>query len=79
MNRQWKDAEHDNFYYYNILDGRIVGQVHKVVHTKVWLAKILYNVNEEKYLGMYIDTSSAQNAVTEFWSIEERTLPYTEV
>jgi ribonucleotide reductase alpha subunit len=71
----WKDAENENHYYYNENTGRIIGQVHKVSHTKVWLTKIYTNVhNEELYLGTYISCETAKIAIENHVSIQERTL-----
>ena len=74
MNRLWKDADHDVHYIYNENDGRIVGQINKIAHTKIWLSKIIINHNEEKYLGQYIGHDFAKRAVEEYWLIQDRTL-----
>lgn len=75
MMYEWKDSEHENFYYFNTSTGRIVGQVHKVAHTKIWLSKIFTSVHtEELYLGRYISCDTAKIAIQEFILIEERTL-----
>lgn len=72
---EWKDAEHENFYYFNTTTGRIVGQVHKISHTKIWLPKIFTSVHiEELYLGRYISCDTAKKSVEEFIAIEGRTL-----
>jgi hypothetical protein len=66
---EWKDADHDVYYYYGTTTGRIVGQVHKISHTKIWATK----VNEENYLGQYISLEFAKLAVEQYWDIQERT------
>lgn len=72
--REWKDTEHDCHYYYNIDDGRIVGQVHNVAHTKIWVSKVIFNHNEEKYLGQFISREFCKKSVEQYWDIEDRTL-----
>lgn len=74
MNREWKDGDHDVHYYYETHTGRIIGQTNKIVHTKVWLSKIIYNHNDEKYLGQYISNDHAKNSIREYWDIQDRTL-----
>lgn len=74
IDRQWKDGDHDVYYYYNTEDGRIVGQVHKIAHTKVWIGKIINNQNDEHYLGQYIGEFYSRKAVELYWEIEGRTL-----
>lgn len=74
INRLWKDSEHDVHYIYNETDGRIVGQINKIAHTKIWLSKIIFNHNEEKYLGQYIGYEFAKKSIEEYWAIQDRTL-----
>lgn len=69
VERAWKDAELFTYYYYQTKDGKIVGQVHKITHTKVWIAKI-----DEQLLGQYIDCDYAKRALEEYYLIQERTL-----
>ena len=72
---EWKDNDHDHFYYFNIANGRIVGQVHKISHTKILLAKInTKDHTEELYLGQYISCEFAMKSVEEYMAIQERTL-----
>lgn len=72
--KSWKDCDHDVHYYYNELDGLIVGQVNKIAHTKIWLSKIIMKHNDEHYLGQFISYDFASKAVEKFWSIQDRTL-----
>jgi hypothetical protein len=74
MDRLWKDGDHDVFYFYNEEDGRVVGQINKIAHSKIWLAKVIFNVNEEVYLGQYIAYEFAKKATEEYWLIQDRTL-----
>jgi len=72
---EWKDNENDTLYYYKIENGKIVGQVHKIAHTKVWLAKIFTKIHtEEIFLGQYITNEFAKKAIENFILIDERTL-----
>lgn len=70
--REWKDSNQAQ-YYFNREDGKIIGQVHVIAHTQVWLAKIILNHNEEKYLGQYISMEFAKKSVERYWYIDERT------
>ena len=74
MSKQWKDVENDCYYYYNEEDGRIVGQVNKIGFTKVFIAKIIRNHNDEGFLGQFISCHFAQKAVQSYWDIQDRTL-----
>ena len=72
--RNWKDAADDCHYYYNEEDGRIIGQVNKIAFTKVFIAKIIRNHNDEAFLGQFISCEFAQAAVRYFWDTQDRTL-----
>lgn len=72
--REWKEGDHEVFYFYNLHDGRIVGQINKITHTKVWISKILQTPTEEAYLGQYISYEYAKRSVENYWVIQERTL-----
>lgn len=74
MIREWKDTDNDCHYFYNSEDGKIVGMVHNIVHTKIWLAKIIFNHNDEKYLGQFITKDFSKASVERYWDIEDRTL-----
>jgi hypothetical protein len=73
-NREWKDAENNTYYLFQTENGLIVGQVHNITHTKVWIAKIPLSVHEEVHLGQYITTDFAKRAVENYWLTQERTL-----
>ena len=74
-NYEWMpDASRNTSYYYNVDDGRIVGQTTNITHTGVWVAKIVFNHNEEKYLGQYISEETCKRSVMMYWEIENRTL-----
>ena len=72
--KAWRDTDQNCHYYYRIENGLIVGQVHNLAHTKIWVAKILYASGEESYIGQYINVEFAKNAIEHHWAIEERTL-----
>ena len=70
----WRDTDHNIYYYYVKNTGRIVGQVYNLAHTKIYGAKIYRLDNEEQYLGQYINSEHAKNAVLDYWQIQSRTL-----
>ena len=72
--RLWMDADHDTYYFYNQENGMVVAQIHKMAHTKIWLAKIIRGHGDEHYLGQYIGHDFARQAVENYWAIQERTL-----
>jgi hypothetical protein len=77
---QWRDSELSNCsYYYKESDGRIVGQANQIVHTKIWLGKVINVDNQEKLLGHYISELYSKKAIENFWLIEDRTLLTAEV
>jgi hypothetical protein len=74
--RDWKDADHKTSYCYLKDTGRIIGQIYNLAHTNIYGAKVYSELNEERYLGQYIDSNSAKAAVDNFWNIQERTLTH---
>lgn len=72
--KEWKDTDNNTHYFYNLEDGMIVGQVHNVTHTKVWVSKIVFNFNEEKFIGQYVTLDFAKKAIERYWEIQDRTL-----
>lgn len=73
MKYDWKNAN-DVYYYYQENSGLIVGQVHNVAYTKIWVAKITITPGNEKHLGQYISDQHAKIAVENYWIMQERTL-----
>ena len=73
MTYSWKDADHDCHYYFKDDNGLIVGQVHKIAHTKIFVAVAII-INEEKYLGRNIALEFAKTAISNYWDIQGRTL-----
>lgn len=74
MKKSWKDAEHDCYLYYGEDDGKIIGQVNKIGLTRIFLAKIIHNHNDETFLGQFISCEFAQKAVQLYWDVQDRTL-----
>ncbi len=73
-NHDWVDVESsDCSYFFDNMNGRIFGQVHKISHTKIWMAKAIHANNEEHFLGQFISQNFAKNAVMEYWNIQEMT------
>lgn len=72
--RLWKDGDHDVHYFYNEDDGRIVGQINKIAHTKIWVSKVIIKHNNEHYLGQYISYEYSKKAIEDFWNVQDRTL-----
>lgn len=68
----WRDAQ-DCSYYYIEETGLIVGQVHSIAHTNIYLAKIIKQ-NEEAVIGRFINCDSAKRAIDKFWVMEYNTL-----
>lgn len=66
----WKDVDHACSYYYDMSNGRIVGQIYNLAHTKIWGAKLM---NDDS-LGMYISFDTAKKALELHFDIENRTL-----
>lgn len=73
MNYDWKDAGHETHYYFKTENGLIVGQVHNIAHTKIYMAVIIVS-NEERFLGRYIGLEFAKTAIENYWLMQERTL-----
>lgn len=68
----WKESS-DCLYCFRQDNGQIVGLVHKISHTEVYLAKVIKQ-NDEYILGRYINQECAKVALFEYWAIESRTL-----
>jgi hypothetical protein len=72
----WKEGGNNIscYYYYNTKDGLIVGQVHNISHTNIWVSKIYKTPTNEHYLGQYISLEYAKNAIERHFDIQSRTL-----
>ncbi len=73
MKFEWKETG-NSWYYFAVKDGRVTGHVHEITHTKIWLAKIIMNHNNEKFLGQFISLEFARMAVENFWLQQSITL-----
>lgn len=74
----WHPYEINNQYYYDNDDGLIIGQVHKFgTSIAIYTASVIFE-NVERTLGRYITIEYAMKAVEKFWSMQERTLEYTD-
>lgn len=74
MKRQWRCADKNNHYYFQVHDGLVVGQVYNYAHTIIWGAKIPINATEERILGQYVEMEFAKRAIEEYWGEKDRTL-----
>ena len=72
--KAWKPTANDTYYYWIEDNGLIIGTVHNVFNTTIWLAKISSN-NDDAVIGRYITCDFAKRAVEQYWNIQERTLP----
>lgn len=68
----WKEAS-ESVYCYRQDTGQIVGMVHRISHTDVYMSKIIKQ-NDETVIGRYINQECAKAALFEYWEIESRTL-----
>ena len=76
--KEWRDEDHKVSYYFEKENGRIIGQVYNLAHTNIYGARVYSELNEERYLGQYINYESAKKAIEHFWNIQERTLTHDE-
>ena len=73
--RNWKEEVYDTHYYYNADNGRIIGLITPITHTKIWISKILTEqYNNDIFLGQYISLEFAKKAIELYWDIQDRTL-----
>ena len=74
IKREWRCATKDCHYYFQVNDGKVIGQAYNLAHTIVWGAKIPVNATEELILGQYIEMEFAKQAIEEYWNKKDRTL-----
>ena len=71
----WIENEFNSHFYYNELDGKIVGITHKLgTQNSIYVAKVIENEIDEKVLGQYINGTFARKAVENYWIVMGRTL-----
>lgn len=73
IRREWLNIDKGCQYYYQVHDGRIVGQVYNLAHTAVWGAKIPVSATEFQMLGNFIEIEYAKKAVEKHWALKDKT------
>ena len=76
MARQWRYVEKNSHYYYQVHDGKVIGQAYNIAFTIVWGAKIPISATEDLHLGQYIELEFAKKAIEEYWEGKDRTINY---
>lgn len=71
--RKWHEFEANNIYYYNEMDGLVIGQIHNFGNSVLFTATVKPE-NIDKILGFYISRDYAKKAIENFWLIQDRTL-----
>lgn len=67
-------------YFYNENTGKVIGVTIKIANqsilytAKVYTGDTTYTVEDEKHLGQYISSDSAQKAVERYWAVFDKTL-----
>lgn len=74
MRRDWRYIEKNSHYYFQVHDGKVIGQAYNIAFTIVWGAKIPINASEELILGQYIELEYAKRAIEKYWEEKDRTL-----
>jgi len=74
MRREWRYVEKNSHYYFQVHDGKVIGQAYNIAFTIVWGAKIPINATDELILGQYIELEYAKRAIEEYWEEKDRTL-----
>jgi len=80
MSYNWRSETSTVKHYYRESDGKILGTVWQYVNNHiVWISKILedefpFTNSSEKFIGHYIDQTSACRSVERFWNIQDKTL-----
>lgn len=73
-NWEYSRNGNDCLYYYQVETGLIVGQVHNIAHTNVYVAKIYRSHTDEHFLGQFITQDFAKKSVEKYFDIQSRTL-----
>ena len=74
MERCWRYVEKNSHYYFQVHDGKVVGQAYNIAFTIVWGAKIPINATEDHYLGQYIELEYAKKAIEDYWKKKDATI-----
>jgi hypothetical protein len=73
--RNWKEEVYDTYYYYNVENGRIIGLITPIAHTKIWISKVMTEqYNNDVFLGQYITLDFAKKSIEMYWNIQDRTM-----
>lgn len=82
MKYNWIDESIHVKHYYRTSDGKVLGTVWQFVNNNIiWCGKILedtfpFTDTNEKYLGRYIDQTSAKESIEKFWQKQDNTLTW---
>ena len=69
---KWSDYVSGNgSYFYDSLDGRVIGQVYTLAHTNICGAKLMAT---DELIGHYITMDFAKKAIETYFDIQNRTL-----
>lgn len=75
--RKWHEFEQNTQYYYDDVDGMVIGQIHNFGNSSLHTATVKPD-NVDKILGYYISREYAKGAVETFWNWQDKTLTYDE-
>ena len=72
--RRWQEYENNTQYFYDDIDGMVIGQVHRFgTSNSVYTATVKPD-NIDNLLGQFVSLDYAKNAVQNFWNTQDRTL-----
>ena len=75
IRREWRFASGGfTYYYFQVHDGKVIGQVYNLANTIIWSSKIPISATEELILGQYIEMQFAKKAIEEYQKEKDRTL-----
>jgi hypothetical protein len=73
--RRWQEYENNTQYYYDDIDGMVIGQVHRFgTSNSVYTATVKPD-NIDNVLGQFVSLDYAKKSVETFWIWQDRTLP----
>lgn len=70
---QWKEVDDNVHYYFETSSGLVIGMVHKINYSVIYLVKII-DKNEEIVLGRYISCEHAKVALENYYFLQSQTL-----
>jgi hypothetical protein len=74
IRRDWRFVNGLHYYYYQVHNGKVIGQAYNLANSIIWGAKIPISATEELILGQYIEMEYAKKAIEEYWNEKDRTL-----